>query len=45
MSENPHGTETVQHIEKTETTDVGAAPVTTDASQAKEAGEVESDND
>lgn len=43
MSTEP--TETVTHTEKTESTDVVAAPVTTDASQAKEAVEVESEND
>lgn len=45
MSENPNGTETVTHVEKTESTDTVAAPVTTDASQAKEAVEVESKDD
>lgn len=43
MSENTEGTETVTHVEKTEKADIVAAPVTTDASQAKEAVEVESE--
>lgn len=45
MTENPEGTQTVKHVEKTEATEVVAAPVTTDASQAKEAVEVEGEND
>lgn len=45
MTENIPATETVTHVEKTEKTDTVAAPVTTDASQAKEAVEVESEKD
>lgn len=37
-------TETVDHVEKTPETTVVAAPVTTDASQAKEQVVVESDD-
>jgi hypothetical protein len=45
MSENTEGTQTVTHVEKTEKTDSVAAPVTTDASQAKESVAVESPED